>query len=73
MKTGCLSGKSHFRSKTARDENSRDPCRVACPLAIESKDLPNDPARPGVHVASSVDVVEGIAAMWDELRRLVTP
>jgi len=33
--------------------------------------------RPGVHVASSVDVVmdvvEGIAAMWDELRRLVTP
>ena len=33
--------------------------------------------RPGVHVASSVDgvleAVEQVAAMWDELRRLVTP
>ena len=33
--------------------------------------------RPGVHVASGVDgvmdVVEGVIAMWDELRRLVTP
>src|SRR5487761_1533208 len=33
--------------------------------------------RPGVHVASSVDgvleTVEQVAAMWDELRRLVTP
>ena len=33
--------------------------------------------RPGVHVASSVDgvleTVEKVAAMWDELRRLVTP
>jgi DNA processing protein len=33
--------------------------------------------RPGVHVASSVDVVleivEQVTAMWDELRRLVTP
>jgi DNA processing protein len=33
--------------------------------------------RPGVHIASSVDgvmdVVEQVVAMWDELRRLVTP
>jgi DNA processing protein len=33
--------------------------------------------RPGVHVASSVDnvieIVEQVVAMWDELRRLVTP
>jgi DNA processing protein len=33
--------------------------------------------RPGVHMASSVDgvleTVEQVAAMWDELRRLVTP
>jgi DNA processing protein len=33
--------------------------------------------RPGVHVASSVDVVmevvEQVVGMWDELRRLVTP
>ena len=33
--------------------------------------------RPGVHVASSVggvlETVEQVAAMWDELRRLVTP
>lgn len=33
--------------------------------------------RPGVHIASSVDgvldIVEQVTAMWDELRRLVTP
>ena len=33
--------------------------------------------RPGVHVASSVDsvldIVERVVAMWEELRRLVTP